>query len=87
MPVDCFCNFIEISPPMSIHNLSHFKCPVMGEGMQNQTNGVLQGVDPSSHLGFPIALTTLLFPPGVLRVFIKNMLFKVTTYESTFSIF
>lgn len=31
--VDYFCSFIQISPPMSVHNLSHLKCPVVGEGM------------------------------------------------------
>ena len=30
--VDYFCNFIQVSPPMSVHNLSHLKCPMVGKG-------------------------------------------------------
>ena len=38
-----FCTVIEAFPPMSIYNVSHFKCPVVGEGMKNtkaKKNGV-----------------------------------------------
>lgn len=30
---------VEVSPPMSIHNLSHLKCTVVGEEMQKQQMG------------------------------------------------
>ena len=41
--VDCFRNFVVVSPPMSIHNLSHTKCTMVTEKTQKRQNGVFQG--------------------------------------------
>ena len=43
-------HFIEISPLMSIYNLSHLKCTVVGKEMQQPKNGVFQG---AAILGLP----------------------------------
>lgn len=41
--VDCSYNSVEVSPPMSIHNLSHLKCTMVGEEMHKPEKGVCQG--------------------------------------------
>ena len=53
--VNCFCNFIEVSLPTSIDNLSHLTCPMVGEEMQKQKNELCQGARENqvAILGFP----------------------------------
>lgn len=41
--VDCFHKLINVSSPMSIHNLCHLSCTMVGEGMQTPKNEVCQG--------------------------------------------
>ena len=55
LPVDCFPNFIQVSPPTSMHNLRHLKCTTVSERMQKLKNGFCQGAreNPAAVLGFP----------------------------------
>lgn len=39
--VDSFYKFMKASPPMSIYNLNHLECTMMGEGMQKPKKCVL----------------------------------------------
>lgn len=41
--VDRFYNFVEVSPPLSIHNLSHLKRAMVGEEMQKPKNRPCHG--------------------------------------------
>ena len=41
--VDCFHKLINVSSPMSIHNLRHLSCTMVGEGMQKPKTEVCQG--------------------------------------------
>ena len=56
LQVLCFCSFMEVSLPRPIHNPSHLKRAVLGEGMQTLKNGVCQ-VAEKICLGFSIAPT------------------------------
>lgn len=54
LSIGYFYSFAEISPKMSVYNVSHLKCIMVGKRMQKLKNGVGQGAgeNQTAVLGF-----------------------------------
>lgn len=69
--VDCSYNSVEVSPPTSIHNLSHLKCTMVGEEMQKPEKGVCQGAcktQSSCPIALAVCLTYIRFLPILISL-------------------